>query len=409
MYGYAYKSRIDGIGRAFPPGQGHSAAPVRRRALFLCLSGRVDLFTGSAIIIIRLQRAAQKGMSGQFAAILREEEVMKSRTIAWTGLGLVVLMLAVLVIPVSGAEGPLSGVKVCLDPGHGGTDPGAVNDEFSLHESDINLDVSLALMDLLKRDGAEVVMTRTGDSYLDNSDRYTFCNAEQATILVSVHTNSIDNDSWDGSMGLYVHEDDKALAKAIHEMMYPMLREALPDDYSYDFADWGLVRFNSGVLLKSDMPAAMMEPLFMSNEYEAPLLEASISEGECPDLSCRRGQIATALHQGILHYFDTLGRMHIGSIEMWEGNKGPSTFVYTRVTILAEHQTPVSGAVVSLETTQPKGPVVSQTGMTGADGTVTFQLRAKAAGLYRSTVTDVSMSGWEWDASGVTEAEYTLE
>ena len=333
---------------------------------------------------------------------------MKRRSIAWTSLALVAL-LAVLVIPPSGAQGPLSGVKVCLDPGHGGSDPGAVNQENELFEKEINLNVSFALRGLLERDGAEVVMTRTDDSYLDNSDRYTFCNEQQATILVSVHTNSIDDDWHDGSMGLYVHEDDKALAGAIHEVMYPMLRDALPDDYPYDFHDFGLVRFNSGVMLKSDMPAAMMEPLFMSNAYEAGLLEVPIAEGDCPDLSCRRGQIAQALHQGIRHYFDTLGRMHIASIEMWEGNKGPSTFVYTQVTILAEQQTPVSGAVVSLETTQPRGPVLYQTGMTGADGTVTFHLRAKGPGTYTSTVTDVSMSGWEWDPSGVTEAELVME
>ena len=334
---------------------------------------------------------------------------MKSRMIAWTSLGLVVLVLAVLVVPASRAEGSLSGVKVCLDPGHGGSDPGAVSYDPYLHESDINLDVSFALQEKLMSDGAEVVMTRTGDVYLDNRARYTFCNEQQATILVSVHTNSLDDDWHDGSMGLYVHEDDKALAGAIHEVMYPMLRDALPEDYPYDFHDFGLVRFNSGVMLKSDMPAAMMEPLFMSNAYEAPLLVPTISGGECPDLSCRRGEIVQALHQGILHYFDTLGVMHIESINMSEGEKGPSTFVYTEVKIVDETGVPVSGAIVSLETTQPRGPVVTQTGMTGADGIVTFQLRAKATGLYTATVTDVSMSGWEWDASGVTKAEYTLE
>ena len=241
-------------------------------------------------------------------------------------------------------------------------------------------------------------MTRTDETYLENSDRYTFCNAEQATILVSVHTNSIADDRHDGSMGLYVHEDDKALAKAIHETMYPMLRDALPRRaIGRTLYDFGLVRFNSGVMLKSDMPAAMMEPLFMSNAYEADLLVHGIEGGNCPDLSCRRGQIAQALHQGILHYFDTLGKMHVEAVEMWAGDKGPSTFVYTQVTIHDEHDNPVSGAVVSLETTQPKGPVVSQTGMTGADGTVTFQLRAKATGTYESTVTDVSMSGWDYN------------
>ena len=295
---------------------------------------------------------------------------MKHRSIAWTSLGLIALILAVSVAPPSWAKGSLSGVKVCLDPGHGGSDPGAVNGD--LYESVINLDVSFALKGLLEGDGATVVMTRTDDSYLENSDRYTFCNAAQATILVSVHTNSIADDWHDGSMGLYVHEDDKALAKAIHETIYPMLRETLPPDQWANFVDFGLVRFNSGVMLKSDMPAAMMEPLFMSNAYEASELQQVI-DGGCPDLSCRRGQIAQALHQGILHYFDTLGKMHIELVEMWEGNKGPSTFVYTQVTILDENQAPVSGAVVSLETTQIKGPAVSQTGMTGADGTVTFQ------------------------------------
>ncbi|MGD8902614.1 MAG: N-acetylmuramoyl-L-alanine amidase, partial [Anaerolineae bacterium] len=228
---------------------------------------------------------------------------MKMRSTVLTGLILALLMLSVLVVPPAQATGPLSAVKVCLDPGHGGSDPGAVNVVFGLEESDINLDVSYALKGLLERDGAEVVMTRTGDSYLDNSDRYTFCNEQQATILVSVHTNSMADDYHDGSMGLYVHEDDMALAGAIHEVMYPMLRDALPEDYPYDFYDFGLVRFNSGVMLKSDMPAAMMEPLFMSNAYEAELLVNAIGGGECPDLSCRRGQIAQAIHEGILHYF----------------------------------------------------------------------------------------------------------
>ena len=337
---------------------------------------------------------------------------MKMRSTVLTGLVLAVLMLSMLVVPPTQATGRLSAVKVCLDPGHGGSDPGAVNVGFELRESDINLDVSYALKGLLESAGAVVVMTRYDDSYLDNSDRYTFCNEEQATILVSVHTNSVADNYHDGSMGLYVHEDDRALAGAIYTKMYPMLRDALPVEYQNDFYDYGLVRFNSGVMLKSDMPAAMMEPLFMSNAYEAALLVIGIGDGECPDLSCRRGQIAQAIHQGILHYFDTLGKMHVESVEMWADSKGPkssSTFVYTAVTIQDQHGNPVSGAVVSLETVPPKGPVVSQTGMTGDDGTVTFQLRVKASGTYESTVTDVSMSGWTYTAGANQTSGATLD
>jgi len=158
------------------------------------------------------------------------------------------------------------------------------------------------------------------------------------------------------------------------------------------------------------MPAAMMEPLFMSNAYEAPLLVDSIGGDNCPDLSCRRGEIASALHQGILNYFASLGTMHVAAVEMYAGTKGPSTFVYTDVTIQDESGSPLLGAVVSLETIQPKGPVVTQPGMTGADGTVTFPLRAKADGEYISTVTDVSMSGWDYVPGSNVEwsAELTL-
>ena len=47
--------------------------------------------------------------------------------------------------------------------------------------------------------------------------------------------------------------------------------------------------------------------------------------------------------------------------------------------------------------------VVVQSPQVGADRRVTFQLRAKAGGTYESTVTDVSMSGWEYTAGANVE------
>ena len=110
---------------------------------------------------------------------------------------------AILLIPEAGAEGPLDGRIICLDPGHGGSDPGAINTTYTLEESDINLEVSYGLRYLLEGDGATVVMARTADQYLINSDRYDFCNQQEAYILISVHTNSHTDPTWDGSMTLY--------------------------------------------------------------------------------------------------------------------------------------------------------------------------------------------------------------
>lgn len=190
---------------------------------------------------------------------------------------------------------------VCLDPGHGGSDPGAVNGE--LHEADINLDVAKALAARLAGDDIDSVLTRTDDSTKSSRDRYEFCNAQNATILVSVHTNSVSDPSVDGTLAIYFHSDDKLLAQVLHDAMWSMLQ---PTWEPPTFIDYGLDRDALGVLLKSDMPAATAEPVFMSHPEEAARLTAMVSD--CPDAfdnSCRRAQIVEALYNGIVEYLNS--------------------------------------------------------------------------------------------------------
>lgn len=59
--------------------------------------------------------------------------------------------------------GQVAGKKVCIDPGHGGGDPGAVG-PTGLKEKDVNLDVALRLKRLLEEFALEVRMTRTSDT-----------------------------------------------------------------------------------------------------------------------------------------------------------------------------------------------------------------------------------------------------
>jgi N-acetylmuramoyl-L-alanine amidase len=184
-----------------------------------------------------------------------------------------------------------------------------VNEAFDLRESDINLDVSYALKALLEGDGAEVALTRSDDSDKSDSERYSYCNEQQATILLSVHTNSVNNPWLDGSLALYLDQDDQVLAEAIYDRMHPFLAETAPGPTF--FMRFGLDRFVSAVLQESEMPAVIMEPLLMSNPAEAeglvqPIYKdpvAGIYNERCKDLVCRRGQIARALHRGVLNYF----------------------------------------------------------------------------------------------------------
>ncbi len=351
---------------------------------------------------------------------------MNRTTLSQAALLLAILITAaVSAASLSAEPADLSGITVCLDPGHGGLDPGATNGAFALYESHINLDVSYRLKALLEGDGAEVVLTRyDNDTYLTNADRYTYCNEQEATILVSVHTNSVTYEDWDGSMALYAPSRDDDLARAIHEVMYPFLRDTAPAGVA-EFRDYGIDNFASGVLFKCNMPAAMMEPLFMSHPAEAALLvyplysdyadpDAPTPNPFCAVNVCRRGQIAEAIHLGVLNYFGAGGEpgetpeMHVAAVEMSYIQRKAANFVTSVVTAADSGGDPVSGAAVAHTFTLPDGSIVIQTGTTGDDGTAAFKVRSRLSGLYKSTVTSISKTGWLYDPASNTQTSAIL-
>ena len=198
---------------------------------------------------------------------------------------------------------PVYGRHICIDPGHGGSEPGAVNRE--LYEKDINLDESLYLRDQWEGRGATVTMTRVSDQTKSSRERYELCNSIGADILVSVHTNSVSNSTSDGALSIYFSNGDKVLARAVHEKMYPALKASAPAPDA--FIDFGLNKDPLGVLLKSTMPSVTTEPVFMSHPREAALLftpiyaEAGTPNPDCVD--CRRLQITQAIIDGVDNYF----------------------------------------------------------------------------------------------------------
>lgn len=181
---------------------------------------------------------------------------------------------------------------VCLDPGHGGIDPGATNGD--LLEKNINLDVASRLKTLLEtaEPTVQVWMTRDQDNVtLSSRDRYTFCNEKKADIMVSVHTNSFDSPDINGTETYYFHSDDKVLAQYLQDAMVVEL----------GLNDRGIKKAAFGVLLKSKMPAAEVEPVFMSNSVEAEKLRVLCEFGG----DCRRQQIAQSLYDGLVGYFNS--------------------------------------------------------------------------------------------------------
>lgn len=84
---------------------------------------------------------------------------------------------------------PPSAVRICVDAGHGGSDPGAIS-PHGWHEKDVNLMQARAIRDALEKIGFQVVMTRDGDSFPDLLARPSLAYEERVDAFISVHHNS---------------------------------------------------------------------------------------------------------------------------------------------------------------------------------------------------------------------------
>jgi len=85
---------------------------------------------------------------------------------------------------------PLKGIKILLDPGHGGAELGA-RGPTGYPEKDVNLIVSKLLRDQLQEKGATVYMTRETDQAVSLGDRVTMINQIKPAIALSIHYNAL--------------------------------------------------------------------------------------------------------------------------------------------------------------------------------------------------------------------------
>ena len=87
-------------------------------------------------------------------------------------------------------------MRIMVDPGHGGKDPGALRSR--VREKDLNLAVAKELYKLLKKGNFEVKITREDDTFIPLSERSKKSNNFKADLFVSVHTNSSKNRNANG-------------------------------------------------------------------------------------------------------------------------------------------------------------------------------------------------------------------
>ena len=153
----------------------------------------------------------------------------------------------------------MANYKVALDAGHGGSDPGAVYN--GRQEKDDTLDLTLAVGDILKKNGVDVFYTRNTDEYETPFKKATDANNSGADLFISIHRNSSETPNQYSGVESLVFNDTGLKAEVARN-----INNQLED---VGFKNLGVdVRKNLVVLKRTKMPAVLVEAGFINNDKD---------------------------------------------------------------------------------------------------------------------------------------------
>ncbi|WAA11804.1 N-acetylmuramoyl-L-alanine amidase [Fervidibacillus halotolerans] len=154
-------------------------------------------------------------------------------------------------------------VKIFIDPGHGGTDPGAVGN--GLLEKNLNLKIARKISQMLvnEYEGVSVRMSRTGDQTVSLSERTNNANSWNADFYLSIHINAGGGTGFESYVYTTVPTRTKNLQKVIHEEVLKQV----------DFRNRGMKQANFHVLRETKMDALLTENGFIDRSKDANLLK----------------------------------------------------------------------------------------------------------------------------------------
>ena len=181
----------------------------------------------------------------------------------------------------SGGTLPGGSIKVFIDAGHGGTDPGAVGN--GLNEKDVVLNIAKKLGALLNGRGISIKYSRTTDTYVSLEERARLANAWGADLFVSIHANSATS-SVRGTE-CYTHPTANTATKTLSGNVSRAIAS------KFGISNRGHKEANFAVLRLSNMPAILVETAFISNSSDANLLNT------------RQDDFASVIFNEIYNYF----------------------------------------------------------------------------------------------------------
>lgn len=171
---------------------------------------------------------------------------------------------------------------IVIDAGHGGRDGGAIGAGGSLEKS-LTLRTAEILYHKLSSTGANVIMTRQDDRYIDLQSRVAASSQHQADAFVSIHYDAIDDRSVKGYTTYYYGDMDNELAQSVHGGLEGQL----------SINNRGIHYGNFLVLRENSIPAVLLELGFISNPSE----EVTINNDHFREIA------ATGIYNGLINYF----------------------------------------------------------------------------------------------------------
>jgi N-acetylmuramoyl-L-alanine amidase len=218
-------------------------------------------------------------------------------------------------IPGVGPKGKRTVSRIVVDPGHGGTDPGAIG-PTGVHEADVTLDIAHKVAPALSALGIQVTLTRDDDHFITLEERTARANGFGADLFVSIHCNAAENHARHG-VETYVLDtttseiagrvaarenatsqaanlelgsilanmrlaDQASRSTKLAELLQKSALASLGTDYK-DVTDGGVHQAGFYVLVGARMPAVLFETSYISHPEEEKRLASDAYKGRLAD------------------------------------------------------------------------------------------------------------------------------
>lgn len=161
-------------------------------------------------------------------------------------------------------------LKIFIDPGHGGHDPGAIGSKSK--EAENVLKVALALEKKLKAQDHEVKLSRRTDTYLTLAQRANLANAWGADVFMSLHDNSAVNKTATGFETFIYNGSVSSNTVKLQQHVHKAIAKEI------GLVDRGMKRANFAVIRLTAMPALLIEYGFISNINDEKIIAFEIEK-----------------------------------------------------------------------------------------------------------------------------------